>query len=190
MSRNIFRDALIADWGLWTVGFLAFPLSGLAGRAVAGPVNSPAAALLGGLITGAVIGVGQWLASGRRLGWGRWIPATAVGMGVGLAVGGLAVDFGTDLRDLALMGAITGVFLGVAQALALPAAAARRWVWAAAMPALWALGWAVTTLAGVDVQAQYTVFGATGALTFSALSGLLLLVVLPRTVTTRLGSPA
>jgi hypothetical protein len=47
------------------------------------------------------------------------------------------------------------------------------------MPLLWALGWTVTTLVGVDVEKQYTHFGITGALTFSALSGLLLHVLLP-----------
>ncbi len=190
MSRSTFRDTSIGTWALWTIGFLAFPLSGLAGRAIAGPVGSLTAALLGGLVTGAVIGVGQWLASGRRLGWGRWIPATAVGMSAGLAAGALAVDFGTDLADLVLMGTITGVFLGPPQAIALPATARRRWVWAVAMPLLWALGWTVTTVTGVDVQSGFTIFGATGALTFSALSGLLLLIVLPRTVSARVASAA
>jgi hypothetical protein len=47
-------------------------------------------------------------------------------------------------------------------------------VWAAAVPALWALGWTVTTAAGVDVERQYAVFGALGAIAFMALSGLLL----------------
>jgi hypothetical protein len=47
------------------------------------------------------------------------------------------------------------------------------------MPALWALGWTVTTLAGIDVDRQFTVFGAYGALAFSALSGLLLHRLLP-----------
>jgi hypothetical protein len=47
------------------------------------------------------------------------------------------------------------------------------------MPLMWALGWTVTTLVGVDVEKQYTHFGITGALTFSALSGLLLHVLLP-----------
>ncbi len=42
------------------------------------------------------------------------------------------------------------------------------------MPALWALGWTATTLGGISVDDQFTVFGAYGALTFSALSGLLL----------------
>ena len=128
--------------------------------------------------------------SRRRLDWTRWIPATAAGMGVGLLAGAVAVDFGTSLGDLAAMGAVTGLFLGAAQAVAIPSAARRRWLWAAAMPALWALGWTVTTLAGIDVEAQYTVFGATGAITVSALSGLLLLFVLPRTARAIVGSGA
>lgn len=189
MSRNTFSDSNLANWALWTLGFLAFPLAGLAGRAVAGPVGSPTAALVGGLVTGAVIGAGQWLASGRRLAPSRWIPATAIGMAAGLAAGAVAVDFGTSLTDLAAMGAITGVFLGLAQALALTSTAVtgtarQRVIWGASMPALWALGWTVTTLAGVDVGSQYTVFGATGAFTFSALSGLLMLIVLPRAART------
>jgi hypothetical protein len=79
------------------------------------------------------------------------------------------------------MGAVTGVMLGVAQAAALPAAVGRRrWIWAVAMPVLWALGWTVTTLGGIDVAQQFTVFGAYGgALTFSALSGVLLHHLLP-----------
>ena len=54
-----------------------------------------------------------------------------------------------------------------------------RLVWAAAMPLLWALGWTVTTLIGVAVDQQFTVFGAAGAVTFSALSGALLHLLLP-----------
>ena len=38
-------------WLLWTAGFVAFPLAGLAGTAVAGRVDSPLAALLGGTVT-------------------------------------------------------------------------------------------------------------------------------------------
>ncbi|MGS0687883.1 hypothetical protein ACVBEQ_22445 [Nakamurella sp. GG22] len=190
MSRSLLANLTFRSRALWTLGFLAFPVAGIAGGIVAGPVNSPAAALLGGIVTGAVIGAGQWLASRRQLEWIRWIPATAAGMGLGLLAGAVAVDFGTSLADLALMGAVTGLALGGAQAVVLPVAARRRWIWAAALPALWALGWTVTTAAGVDVEAQYTVFGATGASTVSALSGVLLLFVLPRTSRIAAGSAA
>ena len=107
------------------------------------------------------------------------MPATAIGMGLGLLLGAVTVGYGTSLADLALMGALTGLVLGPAQALALPRGTRLRWVWAAAMPALWALGWTATTLGGIAVDEQFTVFGAYGAITFSALSGLLLLLLLP-----------
>jgi len=166
-------------WLLWTVGFLAFPIAGLAGTAAAGRVDSPTAALLGGTIAGLALGAGQTLASRRRLDPRWWIPATGVGMGIGLLLGAAVVDYGTSLADLALMGALTGLVLGPAQALALPRRSRRRWVWAAAMPALWALGWTATTLGQIHVEQQFTIFGAYGALTFSALSGLLLHSLLP-----------
>lgn len=168
-------------WGTWTAGALAFPVAGLAGIGAVGAVDSPTAALAGGAVTGLVIGAGQVLASRQELPTVRWIAATAAGTGTGLALGATVVGFRTGLVDLAVQGALTGLVLGLVQAAVLPSSAGRRrWGWAAAIPALWALGWAVTTTAGVDVEAQYTTFGATGALTVSALSAPLLTAVLAR----------
>jgi hypothetical protein len=178
------RPALLT-WLIWTAGFLGFPLAGLAGTAVAGRVDSPLAALIGGVVTGLVIGAVQVLASRRRLDPYRWIPVTALGMGLGLLLGATSVGYRTSLTSLAVMGVLTGLVVGAAQTLVLPGSTRHRWAWAAAIPALWALGWAVTTLAGVDVDRQFTVFGASGALTFSVLSGLLLLILLPGTTTVR-----
>jgi hypothetical protein len=178
-TTGSFRTARVRTWLIWTAGFLAFPLAGLAGTAVAGRVDDPISALLGGAVAGAVIGVGQTLASRGRLDIRRWVPATAIGMGAGLLLGAVSVGYDTSLADLAVMGALTGLVLGPAQALALPPGTRRRWIWAAAMPALWALGWTTTTLGGIAVDNQFAVFGAYGAITFSALSGLLLLRILP-----------
>jgi hypothetical protein len=184
--NDVHPSLFLRPWLLWSAGFLAFPVAGVAGGAVAGPVDDPVAALLGGAVSGLVIGAGQALLSRRRLDARRWAAATAVGMSAGLLLGAWAVDYGTSLADLATMGALTGVVLGPAQALALPARAVHRWVWAASAPVLWALGWTVTTLGGIHVEDQFTNFGAYGALTFSVLSGLLLHRLLPY----RPGSPA
>ncbi len=178
------RSAFLRPWLIWTVGFVSFPIAGVAGAAVVGRVDSPVAALAGGVITGVVIGAGQSLASSRRLDPRRWIVATAVGMGVGLLLGAMVVGFGTSLTDLAVMGAVTGLVLGGAQAVALSTRVSFRWAWAAAIPVLWALGWTLTTLAKVDVDKQYTVFGAAGAVTFSAMSGVLLHWLIPGRTTT------
>jgi hypothetical protein len=161
-------------WLLWTVGFVAFPIAGVLATAVTGRVNDVASALVGGLVAGAVIGTGQWLVARRLLDPRTWIPATALAMGVGLGVGAGVVGYGTSLGELALMGFITGIPLGAAQAYLLRDRLANAWVWAAAMPLLWALGWTVTTAGGIDVDRQFAVFGAYGAITFMALSGVLL----------------
>src|SRR3982751_1429294 len=169
----------LRTWLIWTAGFLAFPLAGLAGTAIVGRVDSPLSALTGGAVAGLVIGAVQALLARRRLDPRRWIPATTVGMGLGLLLGAAAVGYGTSLADLAVMGAITGLLLGAAQAAALPSRVRHRWVWAAAVPILWALGWTTTTLGGIHVEEQFTVYGAYGAITFSALSGVLLHYLLP-----------
>jgi hypothetical protein len=168
----------VSSWLLWALAFLSFPIAGLVGLVPLGRVDSPLAALVGGTTTGVVIGTAQWLVSRGRLRPLRWIVATSLGMGLGLLLGATAVGFGTSLGELAAMGAVTGVVLGFGQALALPARASRRWWWAAAMPVLWSLGWVVTTLAGIAVEKQFTVFGMSGAATFTVLSGLLLYWIL------------
>ena len=91
-----------------------------------------------------------------------------------MIAGAWVVGYGTSIGELAVMGAITGIPLGAVQAFLLRGRVARSWMWAAAMPLLWALGWTVTAAAGVGVDSQYTVFGAFGAITFMALSGVLL----------------
>jgi hypothetical protein len=173
------EPSFLRPWLTWVAGFLAFPVAGLVGAAPLGRVDDPVAALVGGALTGLVLGAGQALASRGRLDPRHWAPATAVGMGLGLLLGATVVGYRTSLADLALMGALTGLVLGPVQALALPRRTRRRWVWGAAVPALWALGWTVTTLGGIGVDRQFTVFGAYGALTFSILSGVLLHWLLP-----------
>jgi len=165
----------VKSWLLWTIAFVSFPIAGIAAQAAVGRINDAVAALAGGLIAGAVIGTGQWLAARRLLGDPlAWIAATAAAMGVGLLAGAWVVGYGTSIGELALMGAITGLPVGAAQAFLLRDRLARSWVWAAAMPLLWALGWTVTAAAGVGVDRQYAVFGAFGAITFMALSGIVL----------------
>jgi hypothetical protein len=164
----------VKAWLLWTAGFLAFPIAGILAEALTGRINDFSSALLGGMVAGAVIGTGQWLVARRLLDARTWIPATAVAMGIGLGVGAWAVGYGTSLGELVLMGFITGIPLGAAQAYLLRDRVANAWVWAVAMPLLWALGWTMSTFIGVDVDQQFAVFGASGAITFMALSGVLL----------------
>jgi hypothetical protein len=94
------RQALLT-WLIWTAGFLAFPVAGIASTAVAGRVDNPLAALTGGAVAGLVIGAGQALVSRRRLDLRRWTAATTAGMGLGLLAGAVAVGYRTSLASLA-----------------------------------------------------------------------------------------
>jgi hypothetical protein len=166
-------------WLRWLPTFVGFIAGGAIAIAVTGPVTNVIAAVGGGAIAGAVIGAGQWLALRGRLPdavW--WVPATAVGQAVGLAAGAILVGYRTGVQDLAIQGAITGLGVGILQALVLRQHAATWFWWAIAMPPLWALGWVVTTAAGVGVGQSFTNFGATGAIVVTILSGLLLVQLL------------
>jgi hypothetical protein len=162
----------------WAAVALAFPIAGYIGWGVSGHVDAPLAALIGGLITGAGLGAAQWFAAKGAFGDGPavWITTSAVAYGAGLVVGAAAVGYSTDIGSLVAMGAISGLFLGVGQGLALAQQGRRRlaFAWTAAMPVLLALGWAASTAIGIDVDKQFTVFGAMGAIVFTLLSGLLL----------------
>jgi len=155
----------------------AFPLAALIGRGLGGPVDAVEAALIGGAVTGAGLAAVQWWAADGVLGRaGAWIGAGGVGYGVGLAAGAALVGYDTGLGDLAIMGFVSGALLGAAQGLVLVREGRRELAmpWALAMPVLFALGWCASTVIGVDVENQYTVFGAAGAVLFMLGSGVLL----------------
>jgi hypothetical protein len=166
----------------WMASFVGFPLGGLAALLIVGPVEDTTSAVLGGLVAGLVLGAAQ--AFGLRhhaLEALRWAVATAVGLSIGLAVGAGAVDHGTALSDLAIQGLVSGAAVGLTQAVVLGRAGARpAAVWPVYLGAVWALGWTVTTLVGVQVEDQFTVFGASGAITVTALTSVLPLTLARR----------
>ena len=57
--------------------------------------------------------------------------------------------------------------------------------WTIATGVLWAIGWTVTTGAGVDVEAQYTLFGLTGAVAVAVLQSVLINRLVPATESNR-----
>lgn len=151
----------------WLPTFLGFPLGGVLAELVAGPVDGIVPALLGGAITGTVLGAVQaWGMGSSGPSPARWIGATALGLIAGLAAGAATVDYGTSTGALAVQGAICGLAIGAAQASVLRGRGAV--LWAPALSALWALGWAITSSIGVDVESQYTVFGSSGAIVVTA----------------------
>jgi hypothetical protein len=166
----------------WMLTFAGFPLGGLLTDLTVGPVDGPGAAVLGGLLTGAVLGAVQaWGLGPQRPSPLRWILATATGLALGLLAGGAWTGYGSELSDLLLLGAVSGAAVGALQAvLLLPVLGRTAIGWPFALALFWAAGWAVTTAVGVQVEEQFSVFGSSGAVTVTALT-LVLPVLLHRT---------
>lgn len=160
-------------WWRWLLVALAFPVAGLIGHFVAGRVDSVRAALIGGVVTGAGLGAAQWALLRRRGIRARWILATAVGLGAGLAVGAALVSYGTDITSLVVMGAVSGIGVGITQGTML-GTTTRLLGWTAATAALWAVGWAATTAGGISVDEQFVVFGAYGAIASTFLQSIII----------------
>jgi hypothetical protein len=124
----------------------------------------------------------------------RWIAATAVGLSVGLGIGSTAVGFATSLQALVVQGAISGLAVGAAQAVVLHhRLGALALGWPPALAAFWAIGWFITTSVGVQVEEQFTVFGAAGAITVTLLTAVLPTILAHRApsiraASTRMGS--
>lgn len=156
----------------WMVTFAAFPVGSLAAGALVGPVDGTAAALAGGLVNGLVLGVAQaWALLDRRFAPMAWVAATAAGFAAGLGVGATAVGFATDARSLAVMGALSGAGVGLAQGVVLlPQSRSLAAAWPLLLAAAWAVGWTVTAAVGVEVDRQFTVFGSSGAVVVAALT--------------------
>jgi hypothetical protein len=175
VARDSWRPVARRLW-VWPVAILVgFPIGGYIADLAVNGVNSVGTALLGGLIAGALIGAAEWFALRRWISW-PWIAATSLGMAAGLAAGAALVDYGTGRGDLVLMGALTGVGVGVLQALVLARhrVSGALW-WAVANPPAWALGWFVSSyVISANIDERFTNFGASGALVVAGLTWLLL----------------
>jgi hypothetical protein len=158
------------------VTLIAFPLAGYAGWGIGGHVDDDAPALIGGAITGAGIGFVQWMFLRRDLNMSPvWILATSAALSVGLGIGSAVVDYETTAGQLAVMGLISGAPIGIAQGILLRKSFSLWHVWMIAMPVFFAIGWLVTEAAGINVDNQFTVFGASGSVVFGLLSGLVMM---------------
>lgn len=166
------RRSTARIFGRWMATFLGYPLGGYAAYLTIGRVDNLLPALLGGLLTGAILGAVQVWGLGRnRPPASSWIVATAVGLMVGLGLGSALVAYDTSLAALITQGAVTGLFVGLAQgAVLLPRIGRLAYAWPGFFAVVAAVGWAVTTTAGIGVDLQFTIFGSSGALVATALT--------------------
>jgi hypothetical protein len=163
----------------WMLAFLGFPLGGFLAFLVVGSVEGVVSSALGGALAGAVIGAAQWLVLRRYLRVGpEWVAATALGVGIGDALGVLLTSAGTGIGALLITGLATGVAVGFLQWGLLRGRLLRARLWPPVVTIAWPVGWTVTWAFGIDVERGYYVFGASGALVFAAITGLAMLLML------------
>ena len=138
-----FRWTLLSALGL-SLGIVAALILGAPIEAVVGMIL--VTPVLTGLV-GAVLGTSQWIVLRRRIANARWwIPASAAGLGTGLAAGVVLVeqvgraltggqvsvgsmDSATRALSMAVVGLVSGVCLGAAQKLVLRSRSAIGWNW-------------------------------------------------------------
>lgn len=155
-SPSIARDAARARfpaswfWLAWTLVsiaalLLSFPLS-----QVATVLPAVWSAVLSWAIMGAVLGAGQALLLRRQMrdAW-LWIVATAAGLGIGVTVAAVVFSPIAGLGDLFVVGAVSGLLLGLAQLLVLRRSYERSGWWILAST----IGWAVGLVLFIGVEA-------------------------------------
>jgi len=158
----------------WLPTFLAFPIGGLLAIETVGSLHDALSAAAGGLLAGAVIGVGQWLALRSRGIGRRWVAYTAAAMAAGSALAAAVTGAGTELADVMVAGLVTGAAVGAAQSTLLARGRRVATTWTTVTAAGWSLGWLATSAIIVDIERGYHVFGAGGALLATVLTGLAL----------------
>ena len=166
-------------WTLWAVAFVAFPLAGVRAQAATGGISDAGRALIGGMIVGATLGAAQFLVLRSVLPLTPlWIVASSLGLGAGLVVATHWLGTATDGNALLWRALIAGAGLAIAQYLLLRPVLAWSEIWLVTVTLGWVVGWFITRAVGVDLAPKWANFGAAGAITFQALTGIALFVML------------
>ena len=162
----------------WIPTFLAFPVAGWLAIEALGSSEEPLSALAGGLAVGAAIGAAQWPALRGAGVTHRWIGRTAAASAAGAGLAAVATGSGTGVGDLVVTGLITGAAVGAAQGPLLGRGVRAAAAWTVTTSAAWGLGWLVTSQVIVDAERGFHMFGSSGALTATVLTGLALRSIL------------
>jgi hypothetical protein len=174
---------LMRDYAKWLAVFLAYPVAGALGRLIANPAEGLVFAFITAAVAGAILGLAQWLALGRHGSALRWVGATAIGLGVSFVI--VQAVGATSSTAAPVIGAVTGLGVGIAQSFLRSDRIPSELVWIPTMGVAWAVAWVVTTSIGVQAEAGWPVVGVSGALVAQLLTGVVLM-----TMTRRRAQPA
>jgi hypothetical protein len=163
----------------WIPTLLAFPIGGAIAKITFGGASNVSKSVGGGLIVGLTVGLIQFIAL-KKYGISQsWIAATAIATVLAALINSYAFSFKFDSASLTGSGLVAGVLVGVAQALSQSRDVKFALAWTFSTAVTWSLAWFITSKVIVDPEAQYQIFGSSGALVATLGLGFVLKFALP-----------
>lgn len=163
----------------WVPTLLAFPIGGALAKIAFGGASNLGKSVGGGLIVGITVGLIQFLALKKYGISTSWIAATAIAMVLAAVINSFAFSFKFDSASLTGSGLVVGLLVGIAQALSQSKDAKFAVAWTISTAIAWSLAWFITSKVIVDPEAQYQIFGSSGALVATVGLGFVLKYALP-----------
>ncbi|MEY2778914.1 MAG: hypothetical protein RL623_94, partial [Actinomycetota bacterium] len=163
----------------WVPTLLAFPLGGAIAKIAFGGASNLGRSVGGGLIVGIAVGLIQFIALKRYGITTSWITATVIAAGVAAVANSFVFSFKFDSVSLTGSGLVAGLIVGIAQALSQSRDLRFVLVWSISTAIAWSLAWFITSKVIVDPEAQYQIFGSSGALIATVGLGVVLRFALP-----------
>jgi hypothetical protein len=129
-----------------------------------GPIRDPLAAAVSGANIGALLGLAQWWAlKPLRLTF-DWVWTTALALMISSPIAWALIDFSTTIADLTIWGLVTGLIVGFAQAASQRNPLRVNLRWSGLVSIAWGVAWFISANVIVDADANYAIFGSTGAI--------------------------
>jgi hypothetical protein len=163
----------------WIPTLLAFPIGGAIAKIAFGGASNLGKSVGGGLIVGVTVGLIQFLALKKYGVTTSWITATAIATILAAIINSYAFSFKFDSASLTGSGLVAGVLVGIAQSISQSRDIKFVLVWTVSTMVAWALAWFLTSKVIVDPEAQYQIFGSSGALVATVGLGFVLKYALP-----------
>jgi len=163
----------------WVPTLLAFPIGGAIAKIAFGGASNLGKSVGGGLIVGITVGLIQFIALKKYGVSTSWVTATAFATVLAAVINSYAFSFKFDVASLTGSGLIAGLLVGIAQSLSQTREIKFVLVWSISTMAAWALAWFITSKVIVDPEAQYQIFGSSGALVATVGLGIVLKYALP-----------
>jgi hypothetical protein len=163
----------------WVPTLLAFPVGGAIAKIAFGGASNLGKSIGGGVIVGITVGLIQFIALKKYGITTSWITATAIATVIAAVINSYAFSFKFDSASLTGSGLIAGLLVGIAQALSQSRDVKFALVWSISTAIAWSLAWFITSKVIVDPEAQYQIFGSSGALVATVGLGFVLKFALP-----------